>query len=199
MKKFNNRVRELRLKANLTQTELAKDFHTTKAAISRWENGWNNPDANILANLASYFHVSVDYLIGASADKPIEVDKNKHIDTIKFSRRIKELRKGQRLTQKDLASIFSQKDSSISHWENNLNLPDPETLFRLGKYFNVSVDYLLGISDFKNFNEEMSHLLSSGENIKDYLIIPCKIDLGDFEKYQIIDFVNYLISKHQKS
>jgi len=69
---FGERFKELRLEKGLTQQELAEDFnkiygHTfSKPSISQYENGKRTPENQALKNFASYFNVSIDYLLGVS-------------------------------------------------------------------------------------------------------------------------------------
>lgn len=55
-----------------------------------------------------------------------------------------QLRKDRNLSQADLAKIFSVNQNTISRWEKGDRSPDPEQLKTIAKYFDVSVDYLLG-------------------------------------------------------
>lgn len=57
--------------------------------------------------------------------------------------RLKELR-GSSRTQEDVAKAIGVSRAAYSHFENNRNEPDNDTLRKLAKYFNVTVDYLLG-------------------------------------------------------
>ncbi|MDE6123914.1 MAG: helix-turn-helix domain-containing protein [Eubacterium sp.] len=60
-----------------------------------------------------------------------------------FSSFIAELRKGQGLTQKELADRIGVSDKAVSRWENGKNYPDIEIMQSLGEIFNVSVSELL--------------------------------------------------------
>lgn len=53
-----------RRERGLTQEELAAYLGVSKAAVSKWENGQSYPDITFLPQLASFFNVSVDELIG---------------------------------------------------------------------------------------------------------------------------------------
>ena len=66
---------------------------------------------------------------------------------IKFSRRLKELRLENKLKQSELANVLSVDQRSISNWEKGVRQPDFETLEKIAKFFNVTTDYLLGLSD----------------------------------------------------
>ena len=58
--------------------------------------------------------------------------------------RIRELRKQKKMTQKELAAHLEIADSTLSYWEMGKYEPDHESLKRLSKFFNVSIDYILG-------------------------------------------------------
>ena len=62
---LGNKIRELRLKKNYTQEELANILGTSIQSISRWENEATYPDISLLPLIASTFNVTVDYLLGA--------------------------------------------------------------------------------------------------------------------------------------
>ncbi len=64
-----------------------------------------------------------------------------------FNVRLKQLRQKHRLTQGDLADILALKPTAISNYESSRNEPSFEKLIALSRYFNVSCDYLLGITD----------------------------------------------------
>lgn len=57
------RLRELRNKHSLTQSEIAQNLGVTSQTILNWENGIYEPKINQLIQLADLFNVSVDYLI----------------------------------------------------------------------------------------------------------------------------------------
>lgn len=63
-----------------------------------------------------------------------------------FSERLKELRAEKGLSQTDLAKQTGISQSAITKWENNVHYPFGQ-LIVLAKYFDVSVDYLLGLTD----------------------------------------------------
>ena len=72
---FGQRFKELRLEKGLTQQGLAEDFnkiygHTfSKPSISQYENGKRTPENEALKNFASYFNVSIEYLLGDEKDR----------------------------------------------------------------------------------------------------------------------------------
>lgn len=70
---LSERIKELRNKRNMTQKEFAKAFDISIGAIAMWETGKRQPNYEMLKRIASYFNVSVDYLLGGErleADAP---------------------------------------------------------------------------------------------------------------------------------
>ena len=59
-----NRIRFLRVQRGMKQEELARAIHVSQSSLSGYENGKYEPDTKTLLNLASYFGVSTDYLLG---------------------------------------------------------------------------------------------------------------------------------------
>lgn len=77
-----------------------------------------------------------------------------------FGDRLKILRTENHLTQEELANHFFLNKSSISKYEKNLQLPENNLLREIAKFFDVSLDYLLAISDDRNIitmNKLSSH------------------------------------------
>lgn len=62
---------------------------------------------------------------------------------MKLSEKIIALRKANRMTQEELASICNVSRQSISKWEADIALPETEKLLILGETFQVSMDILL--------------------------------------------------------
>lgn len=62
-------LKKLRLMKDLNQSDLAKVFNVSPNTVGRWENGEREPDNDTLKKIASYFNVTVDYLIG-NTDAP---------------------------------------------------------------------------------------------------------------------------------
>jgi transcriptional regulator with XRE-family HTH domain len=66
-----------------------------------------------------------------------------------FGSRLKEVRLERGLRQEDIGNIVHVGKSTVSQWENNIHVPDIETIRKIASYLNVSTDYLLGLSDIK--------------------------------------------------
>lgn len=66
---------------------------------------------------------------------------------IKFAKRLKELRKNENMSQAQVAKLVGVAQSNVSDWENGISRPEYENLVALAKFFDVSVDYLIGYKD----------------------------------------------------
>ena len=62
-----------------------------------------------------------------------------------FGERLRAARKQKKLTQKELASIINAAHNSISNWENNQNMPDPDTIQNLCWALGVQPNYFFSV------------------------------------------------------
>lgn len=63
--------------------------------------------------------------------------------------RIREVRKLNGMTMKQLGAEIGVAESTVSQYETGKREPDNETLLRIGELFNVTVGYLLGAEEQK--------------------------------------------------
>ena len=68
MKNIAKTLKDLRVEANLTQTELSRRLNIGQATIACYENGQREPQLSILSAYADYFECSIDYLVGRTDD-----------------------------------------------------------------------------------------------------------------------------------
>lgn len=67
-KSFAAILRELRKSRDLSQGDLAKALSVHQTAVSQWETGRTMPDIDTITQVARYFNVSTDYLLGRDDD-----------------------------------------------------------------------------------------------------------------------------------
>ena len=65
----------------------------------------------------------------------------------RFQNIFKELRQEKGLTQAQLADILNYTQGNISGWESGAVEPKASALIIIANFFNVTIEYLLGISD----------------------------------------------------
>jgi transcriptional regulator with XRE-family HTH domain len=61
---FGKRLKELRKEYKLTQTEMALILNLTRSTIALLEGGYNRPSVQTLIDIADFFNVSTDYMLG---------------------------------------------------------------------------------------------------------------------------------------
>lgn len=64
MKKFGERLKELRQKNGISKSALAKNIGINSRTVSCWENGVSKTTARYIVRLAKYFNISADYILG---------------------------------------------------------------------------------------------------------------------------------------
>ncbi len=67
----------------------------------------------------------------------------------KIAEKLVELRTKRGVTQEDVAQSLSISNKTISKWENGASMPDLPMLIELSKYYGVTTDALLGLSEVK--------------------------------------------------
>ena len=97
-KKIGIFLKELRKEKQLTQEQLAEVFGVTNRSISRWENGVNMPDFDLVIEIANYYHVSIEEILDGERKKVMMDQKTEQTllkvadyenqDKMKFSRRM---------------------------------------------------------------------------------------------------------------
>lgn len=109
--------------------------------------------------------------------------------------KIKELRKNKGILQKELADRLSVGKSTVAMWETNKREPDIDTIMKISKILDVSVDELLG----KNAPESNAQLLPS-EYIR---MIPCfesaSAGFGTDAQNRIIELIPIYIVNEQEA
>ena len=73
-------------------------------------------------------------------------------------KRIRDLREDNDLLQKDIAGILGISQQYYSEYENGKRTITISHLITLAKYYDVSIDYLVGLSNFKDENKKTNKL-----------------------------------------
>lgn len=61
--KVGNFIKDIRLRNNLTQKELANKLNVTYQAVSKWERGLNVPDISIMMEISKLFNVDISEIL----------------------------------------------------------------------------------------------------------------------------------------
>ena len=65
---LGKKIYELRKEFNISQEEFAMAINTSRQSVSKWELGDSYPEVNKLKDIASFFNVSIDYLLDYDID-----------------------------------------------------------------------------------------------------------------------------------
>ncbi len=88
-----------------------------------------------------------------------------------FGERMAMLRKDRNVKQKELAAFLNVSVAVVSHYENDDNEPDIDTLTRIAKFYSVSTDYLLGLSDIPSAPAAMDGQFLPGLKYKNIFVL----------------------------
>lgn len=72
-----------------------------------------------------------------------------------FDAILKKLRKDRNATQKEVSQAIGADQQTLRRYESGERKPDTEMLLRIAKYYNVSADYLLGLSENSTVEPDM--------------------------------------------
>ena len=76
MEQFAMKFLALRKEKGQTQEEVAAALGVTPQSVSKWETGQSYPDIALLPEIATYFDVTIDYLLGKAENKRPMESKN---------------------------------------------------------------------------------------------------------------------------
>lgn len=97
-----------------------------------------------------------------------------------FGERLRYLREERELRQQDVAESMNISTRMIGYYESNQHFPsDAQMIIALANFFDVSLDYLFGISNVKNGEEltEFNSLFAA---------------LSEEDKKSALDYISYL-------
>lgn len=182
---FGKRLRTLRKKMKLNQDDVGKFLDMDRSSIGKWENESSQPTFEILIQLSELFEVSTDYLLGKTDIKnPYidDLDGPLEYSFIQVGFRIKKLRLENNLSQADLGEALNTTESLINLYEESIRNPGYEMLIKIAHKFEVSLDYLLGLSDLNptDLSKEKLNLIDSFDS------------LSKDNKLKLLDYINLL-------
>ena len=144
-KKFQNRILEIIDDEDCDKFELGRRAGISKPVMTRATLYGIIPTVPILIRLANHLNIPIAYLLGESDDKAFF----KSDSPTTFHIRLEELKTERRTTYSKMASIMSFPCNYFYDWIRTKSLPSLEFLKPIAQYFKVSLDYLLGRTDYK--------------------------------------------------
>lgn len=148
---FEKNLLNIRTRAKLTQEQLAKNLKIERITYCHYESGKSIIPIARLNDFCNFFNLSIDYVFGFNDN--IYKNARLHFSKLLCSQRLKELRIKYNLSQKSLAIDFRTSISTISGYEQGINIIPTTFLYELCKKYKISADYLLGKIDEPKYLE----------------------------------------------
>ena len=143
---YRERLEFLRERVGITQKVAGGLINLDSGTYCHYEKEELLIPIKHLNTLCNYFDVSLDYIFSFTEIKQYE-NNNKEINFDISSKRFKEFRKENKLTQEKLAKMLNASPSVLVHHENKRHLIATPFLYTICKKYGVSADYLLGKID----------------------------------------------------
>lgn len=93
--------------------------------------------------------------------------------------RLRELRKEKNLLQKEIAELLKVGVSTYSSYEQGAAKPPVDSVVFLARFYDVSTDYILGVTDIRYNQDELDFYNELKEKNIDQLIHDYNTTLGD--------------------
>ena len=138
MNEFQERLQELLVDNNLSRLQLAKALNISSTTINGYFNNDYYPEISIAVKIANHFNCSLDFLFGLSDISDFS-NRNNNSFFENFNNLIKESGISISKTMKNL----KMSEFNYYRWRDGL-LPKTVNLIDLAKYFDVSIEFLLG-------------------------------------------------------
>lgn len=143
---FQNRFKEfVEELGEKNRTVAAKEIGISYLTFSKAYNYGIIPRPSILVKIADFFQTSIEYLLGKTENDYFE----KSDCPRSFKERLEELKEAKNLTVYELSKRIHIHRNNIAQWLNKEYMPTLEDLEIIADYFAVSLDYLLGRTDYK--------------------------------------------------
>ena len=142
---IRSNLKEVRQDHDITQQEVAAILGVAQNTYSQYENGKREIPiskieltAPVLIQLADYYQVSIDYLLGHTGTGRTGNSNMTIMDT-----RMRELREDRDLSQAQVAKILNCDQSLYSKYERGQRELPLRFALLLADYYHVSLDYLM--------------------------------------------------------
>lgn len=148
---MNNRFEELRELNDLTKKDLANILNVSNSVYTRWENKKDFIPTRRLYQIANYYKVNIDYLLGLT-DSKLTIKSSDKINLDIVSKRVREIREDFNETLRQFADRLNTSSSTWSAYETGRVLILGAFLIEICKTKNYSIDWVLGRTETKFIN-----------------------------------------------
>lgn len=144
MSNFVNTLNDLIIEKGLNQTLLAEALNIDSSTVSKYLSENQLPDLNIAIKIANYFNCSLNYLFGITDENKAKTFKN----CPPFSERFLFLLKYYKVSRYKLQKNTEISKSTMYYWQIGKSTPTMDSIIKLAKFFNCSIDFVIGRVDF---------------------------------------------------
>ena len=142
-KEFGARLRRLRRRAKLTQTQVAAKLHVTKQAISNWEKGLHEPHRKhrqALAEMYGVAEIEISTRYDFTPDSPgARTYKRTDLDPAKLI----EARHSLSLTQQQAGKPAGLSKTAICQYETGARVPRADAMLRLAAAYGKPISWFM--------------------------------------------------------
>lgn len=139
MNDFQDRLQDLLIENELSRLQLSKRIGISFETLNGYFNKDFYPELSVAIKISNYFKCSLDYLMGLS-DNFENHDKN----DLSFIETIKKLMKENHLSIEKFMKALNMSEANYYRWQKGNNKPSMNSLIAIAKFFDVSIDYLVG-------------------------------------------------------
>ncbi|MCL2555910.1 MAG: transcriptional regulator [Firmicutes bacterium] len=141
---FVDSLQELMLEKGVKPIEIHNATKISLSVIYDWFKKKRIPNLNSLIAVSNYFECSIDYLCGRTEHNFFR--KSNNLST--FSKRFRLLIEKKKVTRRKLSAEVNLSMGCIQRFLADTGKPLFYSLIRLADYFECSIDYLVGLSDY---------------------------------------------------
>lgn len=142
------RLEQLREENDFTKKKMAEILGISDSLYARWENGKEIIPTRRMYQIANYYKVNIDYLMGLTSNRTTIVSKDE-INIPLVSSRITEIRKDFGESLREFSKRLNTSNSTWSAYETGKVLILGAFLLEICKIKNYSADWVLGRSKEK--------------------------------------------------
>jgi transcriptional regulator with XRE-family HTH domain len=135
-------IKDIREDRDKRQKEVAEYLGITYTAYCKYETGQNKIPVHRVIALSEYYNVSVDFLLGET-----RCLVRHSVSANKCGNRLREIRMKHKLNQTQIAEKINMSQMGYSKYETGEIMLHTRLLIKLSRIYNVSIDYLLGLTD----------------------------------------------------
>ena len=146
------RLELLRDEKDYSKKQIADIIEVSDSVYARWETGKEIIPTKRIYQLANYYCVNIDYLLGFTSNRLV-IKSNDEINLDIVSERIKEIRKDYKETLRTFSDKLNTSNSTWSAYETGKVLILSAFLLEVCEMGNYSADWILGRSSEKYIKE----------------------------------------------